>query len=59
MRCLMEAQMRSEMELAHAPQLAKLKRYENALRGISTCATACTCCQMLNGIATEALEGKE
>ncbi len=56
MRCLMEAQMRSEMELAHQ---TRLQRYEAALRGIASCATSCGCCRMHAEIAREAVEGKE
>ena len=49
---LLRAQMQAEWELAHA---GKLQRYENALRGIASCATACACCRMHQEIAAEAL----
>ena len=32
-----------------------LIRYENALRGIASCATGCMCCRMHNRIALRAL----
>lgn len=32
------------------------KRLFQALRGISVCATRCTCCQMLSEIASQAIE---
>jgi hypothetical protein len=52
MRCLMEAQIRAELELTRAPTL---ERYRRALEGIASCATQCGCCRMHVEIAQEAL----
>lgn len=52
---LMRAQMQAEWEIAHAPQLAELDRYRNALGGIASCASHCAGCQMLAEVARRAL----
>jgi hypothetical protein len=52
---LMEAQMRAEWEMAHAPALAELERYRLALGGIASCATQCVCCRLHVEVALRAL----
>lgn len=42
--------------MGRAQVTAREKRLFQVLRGISVCATRCDCCQMLNGLASQAIE---
>jgi hypothetical protein len=53
---LMRAQMQHEYELAHASKDARIDLLRRVLSGIAANGTACTCCQMMNEIAREALD---